>query len=69
MSLPKISPCRCGHTPELLDAYMSINGYFRHRYYIYCPKCGNESLYMETRIRTIKVWNHGQSEGKSNENI
>ena len=59
MSLPKISPCCCGHMPELIDAYINMNGYFRHRYYVYCLHCGKETLYMETRTKAIKTWNYG----------
>ena len=64
MSLPKIVPCSCGHQPELEESFPNINGYFRQRFYVYCPHCGKESIRMETRTKAIKAWNYGQ-EGDS----
>lgn len=65
MSLPKISLCKCGRQPELMECnYVDIKGYYRRRYYVYCPHCGKESIRMETRTKAIKTWNYGQ-EGKS----
>lgn len=64
MSLPKIALCSCGYPPELKETFSSINGYFRRRYYVYCPHCGKESIRMETRTKAIKTWNYGQ-EGDS----
>ena len=65
MSLPKITPCSCGHQPELMEYnYVDIKGYYRRRYYVYCPHCGTESSSMETRTKAIKAWNYGQ-EGDS----
>lgn len=60
MSLPKIVPCKCGHQPEVKETFTNINGYFRRRYYVYCSKCGIETIRMETRTKAIKTWNYGQ---------
>ncbi len=65
MSLPKITPCSCGHQPEPRETFTNINGYFRRRYYVYCPHCGAETPNMETRTKAIKAWNYGQ-ENKEN---
>lgn len=62
MSLPKIVPCSCGHHPKLEETFPNINGYFRQRFYVYCPHCGKESIPMETRTKAIKAWNYGQEE-------
>ena len=43
---------------------VDIKGYYRRRYYVYCPHCGKESIRMETRTKAIKTWNYGQ-EGDS----
>nr|DAU37985.1 MAG TPA: restriction alleviation protein [Caudoviricetes sp.] len=65
MSLPKIAPCKCGRQPELMEYnYVDIKGYYRRRYYVYCPHCGAESSSVETRTKAIKTWNYGQ-EGDS----
>ena len=65
MSLPKITPCKCGRQPELMEYnYVDIKGYYRRRYYVYCPHCGAESSSMETRTKAIKAWNYGR-EGDS----
>lgn len=60
MSLPKIVPCSCGHQPKLEETFSNINGYFRQRFYVCCPKCGAEAPRMETRTKAIKTWNYGQ---------
>lgn len=60
MSLPKITLCRCGRQPELMEYnYVDINGYYRRWYYVYCAHCGKESIRMETRTKAIKNWNYG----------
>ena len=62
MSLPKITTCSCGHQPKLEETFSNINGHFRRRYYVYCSKCGIETIRMETRTKAIKAWNYGNSQ-------
>lgn len=64
MSLPKIVPCSCGHQPKLEETFSNIDGNFRRRYYVYCPKCGMEAPRKPNRTQAIKIWNYGQ-EGDS----
>lgn len=67
MSLPKITPCRCGHQPQLIDSgFVDTKGYYRCRYYVYCPHCGAETPRKSNRTQAIKIWNYGQ-EGREGE--
>ena len=66
MSLPKITPCRCGHQPVLEETFSNINGYFRRRYYVHCSHCGAEAPIKPNRTQAIKIWNYGQ-EGREGE--
>lgn len=62
MSLPKITPCRCGYQPVLEETFSAINGYFRRQYYVYCPRCGAETPKKPNRTQAIKIWNYGQED-------
>lgn len=67
MSLPRITPCKCGRHPELMEYnYVDIKGYYRCQYYVHCLNCGKETIRMDTRTKAIKTWNYGQ-EGREGE--